>query len=185
MAATPKRFDIFIDRSGAGAAVRSASGALVTLGRVWPFVVEQWLRADGDARKSDDAALRAGARCDALGCVVDLADGRSVALVQDRRAFDEDCRRAAFIISPLAAPPTCKPPVLFDRSFFAAYGAAAVRITPSGHEIVTTRRSNEPRPWLQRAEPGSGGARPPDSPSRQDPTPAAPDAEPVEPRLYQ
>ncbi len=112
MAATPKRFDIFIDRSGAGAAVSSASGALVTLGRVWPFVVEQWLRADGDARKSDDAALRAGARCDALGCVVDLADGRSVALVQDRRAFDEDCRRAAFVISPLAAPPTCRPPVL-------------------------------------------------------------------------
>ena len=83
------------------------------------------------------------------------------ALVHDRRAFDEDCRRAAFVISPLAAPPTCKPPVLFDRSFFAAYGAAAVRITPSGHEIVTTRRSNEPRPWLQRAEPGSGDASAP------------------------
>jgi len=34
MAATPKRFDIIIDRAGAGAAVRSASGALVTVGRV-------------------------------------------------------------------------------------------------------------------------------------------------------
>ena len=183
MAATPKRFDIIIDRAGAGAAVRSASGALVTVGRVSPFVLEQWLRADGDARKPDDAALRAGVRCDALGCVVGLADGRSVALVQDRRAFEEDCRRAAFVISPLAAPRTCK--VLLDRPFFAAHGATALRITPSGHETVTTRRPNEPRPWLQRAEPGSGVARPRDAPSRQDPSPspAAPDGEPAEPRL--
>jgi competence protein ComEC len=185
MAATPKRFDIIIDRGGAGAAVRSASGALVTVGRVSPFVLEQWLRADGDGRKPDDAALRAGVRCDVLGCVVGLADGRSVALVQDRRAFAEDCRRAAFVISPLAAPPTCKPPVLLDRPFFAAHGAAALRITPSGHETVTTRRPNEPRPWLQRAEPGSGVARPRDAPSSQDQSPAVPDGEPAEPRLYQ
>jgi competence protein ComEC len=81
MAATPKRFDIFVDRGGAGAAVRGTSGTLVTVGRVSPFVVEQWLRADGDARKPDDGGIRASSRCDHLGCVVSLADGRAVAVV--------------------------------------------------------------------------------------------------------
>ena len=70
LAATPKRFDVYVDRSGAGAAIRGARGELVTTGRVSAFVVEQWLRADGDARKPDDAGLAAGGRCDALGCVV-------------------------------------------------------------------------------------------------------------------
>jgi competence protein ComEC len=84
---------------------------------------------------------------------VSLADGRAVAVVQDRRAFAEDCRRAAFVISPLAAPPTCTPPVLLDRAFLAAHGAAAVRVTSAGHEIVTTRRPDEPRAWLQRDGP--------------------------------
>ena len=102
LAATPKRFDVYVDRSGAGAAIRGARGELVTTGHVSAFVVEQWLRADGDARKPDDAGLAAGGRCDALGCVALLGDGRAVALVKDRRAFAEDCSRAFVVISPLA-----------------------------------------------------------------------------------
>ena len=176
LAATPKRFDVYVDRSGAGAAIRGARGELVTTGRVSAFVVEQWLRADGDARKPDDAGLAAGGRCDALGCVALLGDGRAVALVKDRRAFAEDCSRAFVVISPLPAPPACKPAVLLDRPFLAAHGAAAIRFTPAGPDVVTTRQPGESRPWLQRAGPG-GPARTSPSDASADPLP-----DPVAPR---
>ena len=161
LAASPKRFDIYIDRDGSGVAIRASNRQLVMMGRVPAFVAEQWLKADGDGRKADDASLRAGVRCDGLGCVTELADGRAVALVRDRRAFAEDCRRAAFVITRLAAPATCIPPVLLDRAFFAAHGATAIRLTAAGHDVVTTRRPGEARPWLQRAGPNQASRAPP------------------------
>jgi competence protein ComEC len=187
LAATPERFDVYVDRDGAGAAVRAPTRQLVLVGRTPAFVVEQWLKADGDGRKPDDATLRAGTRCDALGCVAALADGRMVALVSDRRAFAEDCGRAALVISRLPAPATCKPPLLFDRAFLDVHGATVLRFSPSGHEVVTTRRVGETRPWLQRAAP----ARPAQAPERRGSGDEAPDsvprsnAESPEPRLYQ
>jgi competence protein ComEC len=42
--------------------VRGSDRRLAIVGRVPAFVAEQWLRADGDARKADDPSLRAGAR---------------------------------------------------------------------------------------------------------------------------
>lgn len=188
LAVTPKRFDIYVDRDGAGAAVRAARRQLVVVGRTPAFVIEQWLKADGDGRKPDDASLRAGARCDALGCVAALADGRMVALVTDRRAFDEDCRRAALVVSRLAAPATCRPPLLLDRRFLDVHGATALRFTSSGHEIVTARTTGETRPWLQRPAPARPGqARAPERPSASEAPAAAlePNGESLEPRLYQ
>jgi competence protein ComEC len=61
--------DLFVDRKGSGAAVRARNGRLVLLERAPAFVVEQWLRADGDGRETNDPTLRAGTRCDAIGCV--------------------------------------------------------------------------------------------------------------------
>ena len=61
MAATPPRYDLFVDRDGAGAAIRSAGGQLALVGRPSDFVAEQWLRADGDDRSVDDAGLRQAA----------------------------------------------------------------------------------------------------------------------------
>ena len=58
--------------------------------------------------RGQDASLREGARCDRVGCVVTRADGRSVAYVQEVSAFEEDCRRAALVITRLAAPATCE-----------------------------------------------------------------------------
>src|SRR3712207_8554749 len=63
----PNRYDLFIDREGAGAAIRGARGQLALVGRPSDFMAEQWLRADGDARNADDASLRREARCDSAG----------------------------------------------------------------------------------------------------------------------
>jgi competence protein ComEC len=184
LATSPKRFDIYIDRDGAGAAVRGLNRQLVMLGRAPAFVVEQWLKADGDARKADDASLQAGVRCDGLGCVTELQNAHAIALVRDRRAFAEDCRRAAFVITRLSAPPDCKPPVLLDRVFFAVHGATAVRVMAAGHDIVTTRHPDETRPWLKR----SGSARPRNvgpPVSANAPAPAPVDEDVPEPQPFQ
>src|SRR3954471_22848830 len=100
-AAAPERPDIFVDREGAGAAIRSTEGRLVLVGKPSAFVAEQWLRADGDGRSADDATLRAGVRCDRFGCTVPGPQGRRVAFVLDQAAFEEDCARAAIVISRL------------------------------------------------------------------------------------
>jgi competence protein ComEC len=84
VATVPDRYDIFIDREGAGAAIRGRSGQLALVGRPSDFVAEQWLRADGDARDVDDASLRREARCDRVGCIV-VGDERRSRIMQPSR----------------------------------------------------------------------------------------------------
>jgi competence protein ComEC len=149
-ATTPDRPDIFVDRAGAGAALRAADGKLVILGRPSAFVAEQWLKADGDGRRARDPTLTTAVRCDKLGCVSDLGDGRHAAFVSDRRAFAEDCARAQIVITPLSVPEFCRPELLIDRSLLRKHGAVAVRFTDEGPVIAGVRGESETRPWLAR-----------------------------------
>lgn len=149
VAVNPQRQDILIDRSGGGAAVRATDGRFVLLGRPSAFVIEQWLKSDGDARSAGDPTLRTGVRCDPLGCTTLARTGEVVALVADRRAFEEDCDRAAIILSRLPAPAACRAKTLVDARFLAAHGATAIRWGPSGAEITTTRRADQKRPWMR------------------------------------
>ncbi|MDP4024063.1 ComEC/Rec2 family competence protein [Methylobacterium sp. NEAU 140] len=151
LAALPARYDVYVDRQGSGAAVRGADGRLQALGRPSAFVLEQWLRADGDGRRAS-AVAEAGARCDRLGCTARLPDGRAVALVRDRRAFPEDCARAAVLITPLSAPPTCAGPLVIDRRALAAHGATALRAGPDGFTAAYARASPRAPPWRERPE---------------------------------
>jgi len=147
-AVVPHRYDIFIDREGAGAAIRNGNGRLALVGRPSDFVVEQWLRADGDGRDSNDPSLRRGTRCDSAGCVVLTGHGRPIAFVQDYAAFEEDCRRASVIITRLQAPPTCRPPLLLDRGALRARGATTLRFEPEGIEVMSVRKGREAMLWL-------------------------------------
>ncbi len=95
----------------AGAAVRGPDGRLAALGRPSGFVLEQWLKADGDGRRPGAlAAASGGGRCDRLGCTARLADGRAVALVRDRRAFARGLRPGRGADHRPPAPPTCTGP---------------------------------------------------------------------------
>ncbi|WP_343234581.1 ComEC/Rec2 family competence protein [Microvirga splendida] len=146
-AAVPERYDVFIDRTGAGAAIRTDSGELALVGRPSDFVVEQWLRADGDARNVDDVSLRRDARCDRSGCVVIAADGRRIAFIRDYAAFDEDCRRAAVIITQLQAPPACRQPIIVDSEALKERGATTLRLGPDAVEVASVRRGREMMAW--------------------------------------
>ncbi|MBF9232543.1 ComEC/Rec2 family competence protein [Microvirga alba] len=145
LAATPNRFDTYVDRDGAGAAIRNRTGQLTLVGKASGFVAEQWLRADGDGRSADDAGLRRDARCDKVGCIVENAPQRSVAFVQDVSAFDEDCRRATVVITRLKAPLTCDAPLVLDRQALAARGATTLRFDGEAVEIRSVRAAAERR----------------------------------------
>ena len=153
LANAPERADIYIDREGRGAAVRSQDAMLVPVGRASAFATEQWLRADGDAREVAAVIAGANARCDALGCTAEAPDGRAVAVVLDRRAFETDCRRAAIVVTALRAPPTCKAPLVIDRGFLEKNGATSIRLAPSGPVIATARPKAGTRAWMARAGP--------------------------------
>jgi competence protein ComEC len=167
-AATPIRPDIFVDREGKGAAVRGPAGHLVLLGKPSGFIVEQWLRADGDRRDPDDPSLRTDAWCDPLGCTVPRPGGGRVALVLDASAFEEDCRRAAVVITPLPAPPWCRAGTVVDRPTLAADGALTIRFEDAP-VITPTLRPGDPRPWMPaRPHAASAQGKPPAAPAKSD-----------------
>lgn len=185
LAAAPTRFDIYIDRDGTGAAVRGRDGTLVVLGRPPGFVLEQWLKAEGDGRSPEAATAAPGSRCDRLGCTVTAADGRAVALVSDKRAFAEDCARADILISRLRAPPGCAAPLIADRAFLAVRGATAIRFGSGAPEVVTARDPDRSKPWQPRpaAGPPAPAARP--SPEPADDAGMADPRDPSSPEMPQ
>ena len=152
-AATGPAFDIAVAPSGEAAAVREANGRLVVIGRrPSAFDAEQWLRADADGR--DAKATIARDRCDALGCVAHLADGRAVAVDLDRAAFAEDCSRAAVLVTPLFAPSGCAAKV-FDRDSLRRTGAVTLRAGTGGggFTVRVARGADEDRPWSPAPKP--------------------------------
>jgi competence protein ComEC len=165
-AAAPDGYDIYIDREGAGAAIRSIKGQLTLVGKSSDFVAEQWLRADGDGRSAKDAGLRQDALCDAAGCVVAAAGQRWVAFVQDASAFDEDCSRARVIITRLKAPPTCKAGFLLDGDGLSTRGATTIRFMPEAVEVISVKKGMEQLPWLD-AGTAQAGALPAQEQPRQ------------------
>jgi competence protein ComEC len=88
--------DILVAGDGETAAIRGPDGRLTLLasGRD-RFALKEWLAVDGDARTVKDASLHEGVRCDAIGCVGRLRDGRPVSFALSAEAFAEDCARAA------------------------------------------------------------------------------------------
>jgi competence protein ComEC len=119
--------DVLVAADGQSAAVRGIDGRYRILGKGDDFVVETWLRADGDPRKTDDPTLKDGVRCDPLGCVAALADGRIVALSQSVRALSDDCPRAAVVVSRFRAPASCgDKATVIDRLASAQGGSVAL-----------------------------------------------------------
>ncbi|CAN5240780.1 ComEC/Rec2 family competence protein [soil metagenome] len=129
LAAFSARPDIFVDERGVAVAVRGADGRLAMVnGKGATFEVENWLRADADPRAAGARDLAAGVACDGLGCVAPLGAGDALAVVTGRAAgFDDDCRRAAVVVSRLPAPPGCSSlAIVIDRDRLARFGAHAL-----------------------------------------------------------
>ncbi len=147
--ATARVPDIWIDRRGDAVAVRAKDGRLQVFGPgVSAFTLSNWLPAAGDDRMAGDPSLRGTARCDPLGCTVELPDGGHLSLVREPGAFEEDCRRAAIVVSPLAAPGWCKPAMaLLDYRTLAENGATLANIEHGKLAILPSRPAGMDRPW--------------------------------------
>lgn len=168
--------DVLVASDGQAVAVRGADGRLTVhrTGRD-AFAVREWLAADADARLPTDPTLAQGFRCDASGCIANLADSRLLSHVVASDAFEEDCQRAVVVVTSREAPPNCKA-LAIDRKASRANGAMTLRRSGEGFEIDAARPAGQDRPWAHRAapaEPAPASARP----APRDATPRAEDLE--------
>ena len=142
------RYDVIIAPSGDLVAVRGADGKLQIVGKRYNgFTAEQWLSADADDR--DPASARdPHPLCDRDACIAALPAGRLLSIVTAPPAFEEDCVRAAVLVSALAAPADCRARV-FDPNRLALTGAVGLTWNGSRFVGAADRSSLEDRPWSQ------------------------------------
>jgi len=174
---TTPRPDVLVAGDGQTAAIRNASGRLSVLhsGRD-TFALKEWLAADGDARVVTDKTLKDGVRCDGVGCVGALRDGRLVAAPLAAEAFAEDCVRAALVVSARQAPGACKA-LLIDRERWRRHGAVTLRWTGDAFEVTAARPAGYERPWARGAPPTGAPATGNAPRAPQDATPRTDDLE--------
>jgi competence protein ComEC len=172
--------DVLVADGGHAFAVRTADGLAIMKTGNDAFAVRAWLAADGDQRTPRDATLSNGFSCDPAGCIARLRDGALVSVVLAAAAFEEDCARAALVLSARTAPPYCRATVV-DRTIWQHAGALALTRTATGFAIEAARPANQDRPWA-RARGGEGSAAPiPPAPSRPTPRDATPRPEDLGP----
>jgi competence protein ComEC len=157
--------DVFIADRGDLVALRGPGGKLSVMRAANNdgFALRELLAADADVRGVKDPSLGDGIRCDPIGCVGRLADGSIVTLALAAEAFEEDCRRAALVVSQRTAPECAARTI--DRTVWPRAGATALYRTGKGWDMVAANPPGYDRPW----------ARPPRAPMEAVPaTPALP-----------
>jgi competence protein ComEC len=174
-AATAPLPDVIVAGDGRAAAIRGLDGRLAVLasGRD-SFAIKEWLMADGDNRLPTDKSLRDGVRCDAIGCIGRLTDGRLASMALKIDAFAEDCARAAVVVSAREAQGACAA-TLIDRRIWRAHGAVALRWTGKRFAETYAIPPGTDRPWA-RAPVTAAETAQPASPAR-DATPRQQDLE--------
>jgi competence protein ComEC len=141
--------DVLVSSDGAALAVRGADGRLmIHRNSRDAFTAKEWLAADGDARLPNDKSLGEGFRCDALGCLAALTDGKLVSQVILPDALEEDCARAAVVVTSREMPGDCQA-LAIDRKAWRAGGAIALRRSGEGLAIERARPAGQDRPWAR------------------------------------
>ena len=142
------------------------------------FRIKEWLAADADPRQPANPSLSQGVSCDWAGCVTPMADGALVALTLQPEALENDCGRAALIVTARQPPSDCAAPVItIDR--LRRQGTLALRRTRDGFAATAVKPSGFDRPWAP-ASPGEGETDPdllrrPIAPRAVDATPSEAD----------
>ena len=176
--------DLVVDPQARAMAVRGADGRLQIVGaRANGFGASQWLLADADARAPVEA--QGAARCDRLGCVATLPDGRPVALVFELQALAEDCARAAVVVTRWRTGGLCAgPDLVIDGATLDESGAISARMAGRGFALTRDRPRGYDRPWAPArraprpaAQPRPATSAPPQAEARDeaDPTLYAPE----------
>ena len=144
--------DVLVSDDGRYMAVRAADGGLMATSSRSNYIVDSWLRHDGLAAalpwpKPGEISADGRMRCDGLGCIAKL-NGVEIALIQDERAFAEDCDRAQIVIAAVPAFNPCHVDVVVDRFDVWWRGAHAVWVTPDGIRVRSVSDLRGDRPWV-------------------------------------
>jgi len=140
--------DALIAGDGQSAAFRGADGRLAILrsGRD-TFAIKEWLAADADTRTPKDPSLANGVRCDAVGCIGTLSDGRLISMVLSIEAVAEDCARATVVVSSRDVPASGCAAIIVDRQFSRERGAVALHKVGDHFQFAFGRPPGSERPW--------------------------------------
>ena len=139
--------DILISGDGHNVGVRGRAGQLRLIhSSKDAFRVKEWLAADADPRQPADPSLSEGVSCDGAGCVTQMADGAFVTLALQPEALEDDCGRAALIVTARQPPSYCAAPVItIDR--LRRQGTLALRRTRDGFAATAVKPNGFDRPW--------------------------------------
>jgi competence protein ComEC len=142
------------------------------------FLVKEWLAADADPRLPGDASLADAVSCDDFGCVMQMAGGGLVAHALRPDALEDDCGRAALIVTSRQPPPACGAAVI-DQDRTRRQGALALRRNGQGFAVEAVRPKGVDRPWSPapagNAATDASFISPPAVPRAQDATPSEAD----------
>jgi competence protein ComEC len=91
-------------------------------------------------------SMAEGVSCDEAGCVAEMADGGLVAMALRPEALEDDCERAALVVTAKQPPPTCLSP-LMSEDRLRSQGAIALRRTRNGFVVDAVKPKGIDRPW--------------------------------------
>jgi competence protein ComEC len=144
------RPDVLIEREGTTAALRGSHGDLIfPPATAASYSVENWLLADGDDRDADSLPDDSAFRCDPLGCI-GRVKAKTVALIREGAALEEDCRVADIVIAPFSIGNRCRNArVIVDRRMLEERGAHALYIEGLSIRTETVATARGHRPWVR------------------------------------
>jgi len=150
IAPTKDRPDIIVEREGQTAALRGSHGALIfPSAQAATYSIENWLLADGDDRNAADLPSVSPFRCDPLGCI-GRVKGKTVALIREVGALQEDCRSADIVITPFPLEEGCNAArIVVDGRALEHSGAHALYIEGLSIRTETVAQIRGARPWAR------------------------------------
>jgi competence protein ComEC len=140
--------DVLISADGHNVGVRGKDGRLHLMhSSKDAFLLKEWLAADADARDPADATLSEGVSCDEAGCVTPMANGGFVAMALKPDALQDDCERAALVVTARGAPPAGCRSAVIGQDRLRGQGAMTLRLTRDGFKVDAVKPAGIDRPW--------------------------------------
>jgi competence protein ComEC len=149
--------DLVIAGDGKQIAALAADGSYMLAGKTKAMNLETWTRRAaseaGAIFPQDGVSADGSLACDRLGCIYRMR-GRSVALLRDPQALDEDCRGVDLVVSPEPARRRCRGAVpVIDRFDLWRGGTHAIWLAPDAITVETVDGWRGERPWVPRHTP--------------------------------
>lgn len=133
---------VLIERQGNTVAVLTEAGLERSVTRGSRYSVDIWhQRLAREPTSSNDLW-----RCDPLGCVAQLEDGRIIAHIFEAAALEEDCAVAVVVITDLLVPHGCLADLVIDAASLEQFGAIAL-VDAGGSIEVWPSFETRNRPW--------------------------------------